>query len=213
MSKDAAAGWASPGKNVARQVRGCRGRATEQLLRRAEPPELALRSALKQRAARPASEAARPLSWARCILAPGFVAIMSELTPIALNACGSRPCRSPAHSSHCFGIQGTTSWTFSGGISTRSCLLCPGCPPGLRPDGAFFGRAFAPGPSLEGGFEEFLDDFANASFNAASSARNSAMITSRSASCRRSSAISSSRESVTPPRDHAATRSVESVRI
>jgi hypothetical protein len=35
-----------------------------------------------------------------------------------------------------------------------------------RPDRAFFGRAFALGPSLDGGFDEFLDDFANASFSA-----------------------------------------------
>jgi hypothetical protein len=65
-------------------------------------------------------------------------------------------------------MQGTISCTFEGGTSIRSCRLCPGCPPGLRPDRAFFGRAFARGPSLDGGFDEFLDDFATASFSAVS---------------------------------------------
>ena len=42
----------------------------------------------------------------------------------------------------------------------------------MRPDDGFFGRAFTLGPSLDGGFDEFLEDFANASFSAASSACN-----------------------------------------
>jgi hypothetical protein len=76
----------------------------------------------------------------------------------------------------------------------------------LRPDDGFFGRAFTLGPSLDGGFDEFLDDFAKASFSAASSDCNAAI-------CRRSSAITSSRGSVTPRFDHAAARPVEFVRI
>jgi hypothetical protein len=54
--------------------------------------------------------------------------------------------------------------------------LVPWFPRLAPPDRAFFGRAFTLGPSLDGGFDEFLDDFANASFSAASSACNFAII-------------------------------------
>lgn len=45
----------------------------------------------------------------------------------------SWPRRSPAHASHCFGIQETTSWTLSGSTNTRSYRLCPGCPSACLP--------------------------------------------------------------------------------
>jgi hypothetical protein len=48
----------------------------------------------------------------------------------------------------------------------------PGCPPGARPVGFFperLCRSF--GPSLDGGFDEFRDDFASLSFSSAFSRR------------------------------------------
>lgn len=47
--------------------------------------------------------------------------------------------------------------TSSGGRITRSCLVCPGCPPRLRPDGVRGDAGLTCGPSDDGGFDEFVE--------------------------------------------------------
>ena len=46
---------------------------------------------------------------------------------------------------------------FSGGRSDRVVPLCPGWPPGFRPEGFLLGRAATFGGSLEGGLDELRE--------------------------------------------------------
>ena len=83
---------------------------------------------------------------------------------------GSRPSSPRWHFSQRMGRQAMIERAFSDGSNGRDRRACPGCPPGFRPLGGFFGRGGVAGPSLDGGFDELRDDLPRASFSARTSA-------------------------------------------
>jgi len=79
--------------------------------------------------------------------------------------------------------------------------LCPGCPPGFRPDGDFAWRGI-PGGSEDGGFEEFVEFWVSCAIVLSSIAiRSSAHASFASSSAIR--ATSAGSRSATPSVDHA----------